>query len=110
MFIINVWQGHQKSFKNSLDVLAVFPKNLIKSKPMNEVQKRIEELKSLYGDYVFYYLLYWKKENESIVIRHFNNKKLYEMTNAEYVEFFEYATVFDLKRIKKLHEINRIKP
>lgn len=62
--------------------------------------KRIEELKELFGKHIFNYLLYWKKDNEAIIIRHFKSKKLFEMTNEEYISLFEFATAYDLKHIK----------
>ena len=69
-----------------------------------EPKKVIQHLKDTYGDYIFYYLLYWKKHYPEVMIAKLGDKKLYELTDAEYVQLFEIATEFDKKRLK--HEQN----
>lgn len=64
-------------------------------------KKRIQFLKDRFGEYIFYYLLYWKKEHQNLMIAKFKDRKLFELTNEEYILLFEYATDFDKKRMKK---------
>lgn len=62
----------------------------------------IEELQDKFGSYLYRYLLYWKKENPDLFISKFKGKKLYQLSDEEFVQLFEYATEVDKKRINKL--------
>lgn len=65
------------------------------------VALRIEELQNKFGCYVFRYLLYWKKEHPELHVIKFKDRKLYQLSDAEFVELFNYATEFDKKRLNK---------
>lgn len=61
--------------------------------------KRIEELQDKFGAYIFRYLLYWKKEHPDLFITKFKERKLYQLSDEEFVQLFEYATEIDKKKI-----------
>lgn len=61
--------------------------------------KRIEELQDKFGAYIFRYLLYWKKEHPDLFIAKFKEKKLYQLSDEEFVQLFDYATEIDKKKI-----------